>query len=46
MALMWDWGGANSFDMVTGSTRNMHFPYALNSDSGELSYMYKYASTI
>ena len=28
--LMWDWGGANGFDVVTSSTQNMHSQYAFN----------------
>ena len=32
---MWDWGGNNGFDVNTGSTQNMHFQCAFNSDQGE-----------
>ena len=32
---MWDWGGANGFEVDTGSTKNMYPQYAFNSDWGE-----------
>ena len=28
-SLMWEWGGANSFDGAAGSTQDMHSQYAL-----------------
>ena len=28
-SLMWEWGGAKSFDVAAGSTQNMPFQYAL-----------------
>ena len=34
--LMWDWGGANGFDVDTGSTQNMHLiPLLLSVQTGE-----------
>ena len=32
LTLMWDWGGANGFDVVTSSTQNMHSSHAFYSE--------------
>ena len=34
-SLMWEWGGAKSFDVAAGSTQNMPFQYALPLAWGE-----------
>ena len=31
---MWDWGGANGFDVDTGSTQGNHFQYAYKLEWG------------